>query len=333
MSTSTLNMYRHATLSDMLGDDYLQDDSLAPGVKIGLILLTPAVAADFAKRVPKRQRKKSKRLIDKYSTDVLAQRWPFIGDAIRFNSNDEMIDGQHRNDVVLETGVSIPTLVVFGLDNDAIVPMDTGKGRRFEELLTMEEHIENAAQVGGLTRRVTHWMLGNYGQESVARVINPQWLNTTPTNEQLWTVYRANKDELIECARHGTSYSRFFKKSAGPAVFAFTWMILGRINVDARESLFHELKNGSGTNPPTPAVNYLRSKLIEKYTRSSKPKPWEWQHYFFQTWNRKMQGESTALRRPSFPAYNTVAKPFDPHAEQRAPGWEPLPSIFGQVGA
>jgi hypothetical protein len=330
MSTTTL---RRASLSDMLGDKFLQDDELVPGVKVGLILLTPEIAADFSKRIPRRQRNQSRRLIDKYTTDMLAKKWPFIGDAIRFNSDDELIDGQHRVEGVVETGVSIPTIVVFGLDNDAIVPMDSGKGRRFEDLLTMEEHIENAASVGSLTRRVTHWMLGNYGQENIARVINPEWLNTTPTNEQLWTVYRANKDELIECTRHGLSYSRFFKKSAGPAIFAFSWMLFGKIDVDARESFFHELKEGSGTNTPTPAIGSLRRKLNEKYTRTTKPKPWEWQHFIFQTWNRKLQGETTELRRPSYPAYNTVAKPFDPHADTRGPGWEPLPSVFGRVSA
>jgi hypothetical protein len=320
-------------LSDMLGDDFLQNDDLVPGVKIGLIMLTPELAVEFEKRIPRRQRRKSPRLVAKYSTDAVANKWPFIGDALRFNTENQLIDGQHRCEVVKQTGVSIPTIIVFGLDNDAIVPMDSGKSRRFEDLLDMEEHIENATQVAGLTRRVTHWMLGNYGTPNVARVLNPQWLNASPTNEQLWTVYRALKDELIESTRQGMSYSRFFKKSAGPLVFSFTWLLLTRIDLDAREKFFHELKDGPGKQPACPAISQLTRKLNEKYAKGSAPTPWEWQHYLFQAWNRMIQGDTKELRRPSFPAHNTVAKPVDPHTDRREPGWEPLPSIFGPVAA
>lgn len=318
-----------AKLSDMLVD-YLEDPILVPGVKIGLIALTPEIAKDFARRLPKRQRKQSKKLIDKYANDIVAKRWPFIGDSIRFNANDELIDGQHRVETVIETGVTIPTLVVFGLESDAIIPMDTGKGRRFEDLLSMEENIEYSGQVAGLTRRVTHWMLGNYGQDSIARVVNPQWLGSTPTNEQLWQVYRENSNELIESTRHGLSYARFFKKSAGPTIFSFTWMLLGRIDLDGRESFFHELKDGPGQNPPVAGITSLRRKLNEKWVVSKKPSAWEWQHYFFQAWNRKVEGVSTELRRPGFPAWNTVAQPLDPHADLREQGWEPLPAISGE---
>lgn len=319
-----------ATLSAML-KNYLADDTLVPGVKIGFILLTPEIALDFQKRVPKRQRKHSKRLSEKYATDMIARKWRFIGDAICFNTQDELIDGQHRVDSVIKTGVSIPVIVVFGLDPEAIVPKDTGKSRRFEDLLSMEEHIDNAAFVGSVARRTAHWMLGNFGQENVARVINPQWLNTSPTNEQLWTVYRALKDELVDSTKHGLSYSRFFSRSAGPSIFGFAWLLLGRIDIDMREAFFHELKNGSGQRPPVVGISNLRRKLTQNWTGEKRPRPWEWQHYIFQSWNRMALGETKELRRPSYPAYNMVAQPFDPNSDTREPGWEPLPSVFEQV--
>lgn len=322
-----------STPLSMMLKNYLEDNALVPGVKIGFILLTPEIAADFQKRVPRRQRKRSKRLAAKYATDMIARKWRFIGDTICFNINDELIDGQHRVESVIQTGVSIPVVVVFGLDTEAIVPKDTGKSRRFEELLGMEEHIDNAAFVGSVTRRTCHWMLENYGQENVARVINPHWLNTSPTNEQLWTVYRALKDELVDSTKHGLSLSRFFNRSAGPSIFGFTWLLLGRIDLDMRESFFHELKNGSGQFPARPAIGYLNRKLTQNWTGEKRPKPWEWQHYIFQAWNRVALGETKELRRPSYPAYNMVALPFDPHSDRRGPGWQPLPNVFEQVDA
>jgi hypothetical protein len=321
-------------LSDMLlKGNVLQNDALAPGVKIGLINLTPELAKDFQARIPKRQRKLSAKLTERYITDLLASQWPFTADVIKFNTGGEMIDGQHRCAAVLETGMSFPTLVAFNLDPESIIPMDTGKPRRFEDLLNMEEHIENAGYVGTLTRRVLHWQRGNYGQENVARVIDPHFLGVTPSTEQLWTVYRAMKDELIESTRRGLSTSRYFRKSAGPAVFAFSWMLFGRIDLDLRESFFHQLVNGPTHTGPEQPIAQLRRQLVKRWDGERKPNAWQWQHYIFQTWNRIIQGETTSLRRPTAPVWNQVAQPIDPHAEVRGPGWTPLPNIVDLAAA
>lgn len=317
-----------ARLSDML-TNYLQDDDLAPGVKVGMIELTPAIAADFLARVPKRQRKKTERTIKKYVADLKAGAWPFLADVIRFNYDDELIDGQHRCQAVLDSGISIQTLVVFGLEPEAIVPMDSGLTRTFQTLLEMEEHVENAGVVAALTLRVWHWTHGNYGEKGIARVISPQYLGVTPSVEQLWVVYRGMKDELVECSKHGASLSRYFRRSAGPAVFAFSWMLLRKLDLDEGEAFFWALKNNQGGVGPEMPLNQLNRKLTQMPIGDKKPRPWVFQHLIFQTWNRKHDGVTTGLRKPPFPAFNTVAIPADPNKEVREPGWEPIPNAFG----
>lgn len=319
-----------ARLSDML-TDFLQDDKVAPGVKIGLINLTPEIALDFQKRLPKRQRKRSDRVTEKYNIDMLAKQWPFLADVIRFNKDDEMIDGQHRVQSVIDTGATIPTLVAFNLEPDAIVPMDSGRGRTFTNYLEMEEHVENVSHVAAMTRRTAQWMVGNYGQENIARVANPEFLGVSMSNGQLVTVYKPMKHQLILATKEGLAFSRYFRKSAGPAIFGFSWMIFGAIDIDAREKFFYELKNGAAINGPEQPMNQLRNFLQKQWLGQKKPTAWEWQHYFFQTWNRVIEGSTTGLRRPSFPAWNTVGKPLDPHAALREPGWEPIPNVFAEL--
>jgi len=314
-----------AQLSDML-KNFLQDDELAPGVKVGMLLLTPAIAKDFLARTPQRQRSRSKKTVERYLGDQLSGKWRFLADVIRFNEQDEMIDGQHRCQSVLDSGIAQPTLVAFGLERNAIIAMDSGRPRKFNDQLRMED-VENHASVGALTKMALHWMRGNYADESVARVHNPQFLHVSLSTGTLWDTYEAMSHELIQSARHGLSTSRHFRRSAPAAVFSFCWLLFGRIDLDARERFFNELVEGPSQLGPEYSIAQLRSALTKVRTSKDRLVRWQWLHYFIATWNKMLRNETSGLRLPSEPKWNHLAMPFDPNEMQRGEGWEPLPNI------
>lgn len=56
--------------------------------------------------------------------------WQVNGDAIRFDSNGKVVDGQHRLHAIIQSGVAITTVVIRNLDPDTFHTIDTNKSAR-----------------------------------------------------------------------------------------------------------------------------------------------------------------------------------------------------------
>ncbi len=65
--------------------------------------------------------------------------WKTNGDSIRFDSNGDLRDGQHRLHMVMLTGIPIEAVVIRGVDPDAFVTMDTGKNRTITDVLAIRK--------------------------------------------------------------------------------------------------------------------------------------------------------------------------------------------------
>ena len=94
------------------------------------IKLTPELAREWLDTMPEYQRGVSKRVVAEYAKDMTEGRWvEGTGDAIRFNKQGQMIDGQHRCLAVIESGVSIIVTIVDGLDDEVYLVLDKGRKR------------------------------------------------------------------------------------------------------------------------------------------------------------------------------------------------------------
>ncbi len=61
--------------------------------------------------------------------------WKFNGESIKVNCDGRIADGQHRLEAVVESGVTIDTLVVRGLPADCFDTMDQGASRTISDVL------------------------------------------------------------------------------------------------------------------------------------------------------------------------------------------------------
>lgn len=75
------------------------------------------------------------RSVRMYAEDMKAGRWKLTGDPIRISKDGEVIDGEHRLRAIAQADVAIDTLVVYGVDMDARVAIDTGARR------TLADHL------------------------------------------------------------------------------------------------------------------------------------------------------------------------------------------------
>lgn len=301
-------------------------DPRLPGVEVFFELLTPELADLYLSRLPKRQRKQSEATIDRYAGDMASSQWLFIGDALRFNHEEELIDGQHRCRAVSESGVSQMTMVVVGLDPEAIVVFDTGRPRTFTGHL-QTEGVVNASAVATVTKRVFDWKRGNYAVPNIGRVPNAPFIGVPASPSKLLETFETHRDTIQYAAKRGMSAKAgFANKTASPSVLSFAYLLLGGYDLERRERFFFELEKGPEQNRPEYPMYVLRERMKKQVPVGQSGLPdWVWLHFIFTTWNKWFNAESMGpLRTPARAAYGHVALPVDPFADTRPEGWDPL---------
>jgi hypothetical protein len=100
------------------------------------------IDAETAKHYLRMMNDNNRNLDDGYVGELMAiqkqGKWKVNGDSIRFDTNNELRDGQHRLRMVERTGNPIQVVVVRGIEPDAFMTMDCGKRRTFAD--TLEIH-------------------------------------------------------------------------------------------------------------------------------------------------------------------------------------------------
>ena len=148
---------------------------LVAGIETGIEEVDPGVAsrwldANLDNRRPVRHK------IEQYKRDIAAGRWSLTGEAIKFDRDGVLLDGQNRLIAVVETGRSIVTLVVRGLDGTARRHMDTGAARSAGQALTMLGHryggdLAAVAQVAILLAEGRPLASGRRSHEEILRFV------------------------------------------------------------------------------------------------------------------------------------------------------------------
>jgi len=305
-----------------------------PDVEITLELITPELAEHYLSKRPSatsaiKQRSISDSLVDRYAEDMRSENWPFTGDPVRFNTLGELIDGQHRLKAVTLSGLPEFMVVIRGLLPDTFSVFDTGRARSFTDVLT-SMGISNVSMNAGVTRRVFYWRRGNYGVANIGRIPNPPFLGISASPSMLLQTFSELKPEIQAASRRGAGVRTLFApKTAAPAVVAFVYLVLSRIDLERCEMFFHELQVGPAQVGPEYPIFVLRERLKRHLSPAETAAPdWVWIHFFFHTWNKWYQGATMgALKTPPHARYSHVARPIDPHAADRPTGWEPLGGV------
>lgn len=89
--------------------------------------ITPEMAERYlSKNTVNRSLSDSK--VRSYAIDMASDKWELNGEAIRFNKDGKLVDGQHRLAAIVKSGRSIRMVVMTDIDNDVSV-YDRGRSR------------------------------------------------------------------------------------------------------------------------------------------------------------------------------------------------------------
>lgn len=142
------------------------------GPDITVERITPAMAKRMLEGNTNNRKAKFVR-IHRYAADMAAGRWQITGEAIKFNGS-QLLDGQNRLYACIEADTPFTTVVVRGLEDDAMDVLDSGAVRTTADALALRGY-SNTAQVAAAAKMVLQWRGG--------RINDSGWTaaNITPT--------------------------------------------------------------------------------------------------------------------------------------------------------
>lgn len=99
--------------------------------------VTPGIARDWlARNIGNRAA--SPAHIEKLEDAIRAGKWRMTGDPIRFSKTGKLIDGQHRLQAILNSGMTVQCVVMRDLADDIFDVIDSGKSRGKTDVLFIE---------------------------------------------------------------------------------------------------------------------------------------------------------------------------------------------------
>ncbi len=121
------------------------------------VRVTPDLAKEWLARAHV-QRTLRKNRVQRYAEDMREGRWGEDIAPLVFDTEDNLANGQHRLNAVVESGVAQEFWVLTGVSPDAIGQMDTGAPRSISDQLRFAG-VANYAAVGSSARAVLRYHL------------------------------------------------------------------------------------------------------------------------------------------------------------------------------
>lgn len=118
-------------VSEALISSYLNSNASERVVRV---TVTPELASEILKSNT-RNRNLRETAVDKLSAVLRNGEWKFNGEAIQISKSGTLLNGQHRLTAVVRTGISIDTIIVFGMDESSQETMDFGSKRSVADIL------------------------------------------------------------------------------------------------------------------------------------------------------------------------------------------------------
>lgn len=219
------------------------------------MLVTPEMAAEMLAKNTHNRRLNPQR-VSEYARDMVAGKWPYNGESIKVTHDGTIVDGQHRLEAIVLSGVTIETEVISDLPLAVQYTIDVGRGRSVADQLVLnkEHYTRNLAAVA---RRAWQWDQKNYRFSTKP---NPTQSEVLATIERYTHLRRSS--ELGH--RVATGF-----KPAKAAVISTAHHLFHQLDQDATAVFIAQMETGASLKEGHPVLA-LRNRLTQDkiYQRS-----------------------------------------------------------------
>lgn len=238
--------------------------------------VTPAVAKRWLTRNV-RNRSISEVVVDAYARDMTAGAWQITGEAIKFDTNGALSDGQHRLTAVVRSGATVNMLVVRGLAPEAQSVMDSGKKRTASDALTLAG-TKNASIVAAAARLALREPGAGFVAERTA----------APTNSEI-TEFIEEHPEIHHAAEMAGHYYPAF--DAPPSVLTLCWMRFAAISLPDCAEFFIDVANMQTRGTGDPRLALIR-RLANARRNRERLEPAAYLSLIFRAWNAERRSKA-----------------------------------------
>ncbi len=251
--------------------------------EIVIITITPLIALEWIKR-RKNQRKVSQCHINNLAHAMTNGDWENKNSStMAFDTDGNLIDGQHRLYAVIESNTRITCAVAFGCPPSAIYTIDTGaKPRSFKDLLEINGNAENTQAVAAAIRLLYYYR----------KRLNPmsEKYRITPTMRELADIYEKNPTILDSVLP-----SLKAKGLLSPSQCVYFHFVFSEISKKEAADFFRKLSFGTGEDDVSKGcpIALLRKRLLENGRRQhSRITPATKTAITIKAWNHYREGKS-----------------------------------------
>lgn len=103
-------------------------------------------------------RRLSQRHVNKLAAEMASGHYMLNGQTIAFSANGKLLDGQHRLNAVIQSGVTVKMAVAYGVEGDRVFQTydQTALKRGIHQIAEMQG-LENAVNITAIARRLVLW--------------------------------------------------------------------------------------------------------------------------------------------------------------------------------
>jgi hypothetical protein len=199
-------------------------------------------------------RKIRPRTVASYARDMKRGKWGITGEALKFDTDGVLRDGQHRLAAVVEAGVTVPMMVVRGVAPESQRVMDSGIKRMVHDQLDITG-FSNTRTIASAARLA----LVEPGAGFVAEG------KDQPTHAEILEFIDCYNEELQQGGKAAAHYNSTVP--IPPSVMVLAWMQFTQIDAGACSEFFEAMKQQRTTGEGDP-----RLALMRRLTKSSHQK-------------------------------------------------------------
>lgn len=248
-----------------------------------IVKVTPKLAEEWIGRNT-RNRHVRHPAVAAYARDMTAGAWHLNGESVKFSRNGVLLDGQHRLLAVIESGVTVPMLLVEGLPAEAQDTVDAGAKRTAADVLGLRSE-QHAVLLAAIARRAIIW------QATERREVRWKAGGGQVTHHEITAAIEADGS-----LRNAAEFASSNRAAAPAAIVGFCWWALTRIDAMDAEEFFAGLVHGEELVRGNPVL-VLRDKLAEMRAASARTPDRVVVAVIFKAWNAYRKRDQIRLIR------------------------------------
>lgn len=172
--------------------------------------------------------------VKRIANQISNGKWKYNGDTIKLSSKRNVLDGQHRLWAVMEAKISIETIIVDGIEEDAFATIDTlRKPRSGSDVLALKGATRHRQYTSAALQWLFRWQRG-----TIENYRSPQ---NRIENSDIEKMYEDNKG--IERAIERVIKLRGL---ANPSLVGFFYFVLANRSPELAERMVFTLENPAG---------------------------------------------------------------------------------------